>query len=139
MSGYAKALEATGVTIKEFKFFGSYQGDWFAVTADGKIISGSYGSCSGCDAFQAEFDDEEPECKDGKYYKPSYFSDAAHRHSLKEYKRDKAKYLERLKSFGQSYVDGAETLEEIIARYKIKAKEWEDDKEIYNWLKSLRP
>ena len=56
--GYSSALEAAGCTILAFEKFGSYQGDWWAkVQYDGAQgwIHGSYGSCSGCDAFEAEF------------------------------------------------------------------------------------
>lgn len=56
--GYEESLIAAGANIKEFAYFGSYQGDWLAlVEYDGKTgwVSGSYGSCSGCDAFEAEF------------------------------------------------------------------------------------
>lgn len=56
---YREALEAAGAEIHEFQEFGSYQGDWWAkVKFKGKTgwVKGSYGSCSGCDAFQAEFD-----------------------------------------------------------------------------------
>lgn len=55
---YEDALEATGAKIISFKAFGSYQGEWFAlVEYEGKRgwISGGYGSCTGCDAFEAEF------------------------------------------------------------------------------------
>src|SRR5882762_8636559 len=55
---YKEAIEFAGATVKAFESFGSYQGDWIAkVDFKGKIgwIQGSYGSCSGCDAFEAEF------------------------------------------------------------------------------------
>ena len=55
---YQEALEAAGATVHAFEFFGSYQGDWWAkVTYNGETgwVHGSYGSCSGCDAFEAEF------------------------------------------------------------------------------------
>lgn len=54
--GYQSALEAAGVEVEEFREFGSYQGTWIAILKDGRVVEGSYGSCSGCDAFQAEFD-----------------------------------------------------------------------------------
>lgn len=41
-----------------YKEFGSYQGDWLMVTTDGEeyqIYKGGYGSCSGCDSYEAEF------------------------------------------------------------------------------------
>jgi hypothetical protein len=58
MTDYHRALEEAGATIHCFKEFGSYQGDWYAlVTYKGEKgwVTGAYGSCSGCDAFQHEF------------------------------------------------------------------------------------
>lgn len=56
--GYREALEAAGAVVHEYEQFGSYQGDWWArVTYQDKTgwVSGSYGSCSVCDAFEGEF------------------------------------------------------------------------------------
>lgn len=135
--GYQSSLEANGIVIKEFKEFGDYQGNWFAVTEDGNVISGSYGSCSGCDAFQAEIDYGSGGSSEsnGKYYDGNY-----NECSKEEYERLQIDYNERLKKFGQSYIDSAETIEEIIKRYEIKCAEeyaWEDDKEVLEWLKTL--
>lgn len=64
---YEEALGAAGATVIDFKEFGSYQGDWWAlVRFNGQVgfVTGSYGSCSGCDAFQAEMgygDERTPE------------------------------------------------------------------------------
>lgn len=59
MQSYEGSLKMAGAEVHAFQEFGDYQGTWWAkVTYKGKTgwISGSYGSCSGCDAFQAEFD-----------------------------------------------------------------------------------
>jgi hypothetical protein len=57
--GYELALIAAGATVHDFERFGSYQGDWLArvTLPDGRTgwIKDYYGSCSGCDAFEAEF------------------------------------------------------------------------------------
>lgn len=51
----------------EFEQFGSYQGDWWAACRyrdEVGWVTGSYGSCSGCDSFQQEFgwnDEEMPD------------------------------------------------------------------------------
>ena len=64
--GYGEALEAAGCKVLQFEEFGSYQGEWLAlVTHNGEtgVVHGYYGSCSGCDAFEAEFgwgDEENP-------------------------------------------------------------------------------
>lgn len=54
---YKKALEAAGAEVLAFETFGSYQGDWFAkVRYEGEVfwLRDYYGSCSGCDAFEAD-------------------------------------------------------------------------------------
>ncbi len=67
---YEKALKAAGAEVLEFESFGSYQGDWWAVCRyNGDIgwVTGSFGSCSGCDAYKAEFgwsDEEDPDYQD---------------------------------------------------------------------------
>ena len=56
---YEGALKAAGGIVLEFAQFGSFQGDWFAlvkVNNNRILVGGSYGSCSGCDALQSEFD-----------------------------------------------------------------------------------
>ena len=61
--GYKDALKAAGARVLLFEQFGSYQGDCYAkVEYNGKSgwINGSYGSCSGCDAFEADFGWDEP-------------------------------------------------------------------------------
>lgn len=55
--GYEWALGEAGAEVIAYRSFGSYQGDWWArVRYQGKDgwIKGSYGSCSGCDAWEHE-------------------------------------------------------------------------------------
>lgn len=55
--GYQEALEAAGAKVLAFEMFGSYQGDWLAKLEyeDSQFwIKDYFGSCSGCDAFEAE-------------------------------------------------------------------------------------
>ena len=57
--GYRDSLEAAGAEVLQFAKFGDYSGEWFAkVRYNGETgwIQDWYGSCSYCDAFQAEFD-----------------------------------------------------------------------------------
>lgn len=57
-NAYAKALRAAGAEVHHFRSFGSYQGEWWAqITYKDETgwVTGSYGSCSGCDAFEGEF------------------------------------------------------------------------------------
>lgn len=107
--GYKAALKAAGATVHEFQEFGSYQGDWYAfVSYDGEhgFIHDYYGSCSGCDAFEAEVG-----------YKYSKTDDA---------------YQQELATFGKSYLNNILSLDDALAtthpEYGI------DDQEGYDWL-----
>lgn len=54
--GYEDALEAAGAEVIDFEQFGDYQGTWIAfVRYEGQLgfITESYGSCSGCDDWEA--------------------------------------------------------------------------------------
>ena|ERR1700758_3187389 len=93
--GYQTALEAAGAEVHAFQEFGDYQGTWLAkVTYDGETgwIEGSYGSCSGCDAFEAEFD-----------------------YSYGDEDND---YQERLKLFGESYLTVVTTQDHQVSLYE---------------------
>ena len=105
---YKQALEAAGAKVNAFKGFGSYQGEWYAlVDVGGRIgwIRGYYGSCSGCDAFEAEFGFEfSGEFIDGAYV---HIEDERHpRHD---------EYAARLTKFGSDYLDQIMTQEEAEA------------------------
>lgn len=112
--GYQEALEAAGAEVILFQEFGSYQGTWLAkVNYHGETgwIEGSYGSCSGCDAFEAEFD----------------WND-----------KDKPDYQKRLAEFGESYLSSLIPGFQMLVDYKNKSEKayaWSDDKEIYDFLK----
>lgn len=91
---YREAMEAAGAKVLAMKDFGSYQGDWWAkVEFDGQLgwVNGSFGSCSHCDAFEAEFGwsyEDEPDAK------------------------------ERLAKFGASYLNQIMTQDEAEARVR---------------------
>lgn len=100
---YQSALEAAGAEVLDFDQFGSYQGDWLAlVRVDGVlgVAEGSYGSCSGCDAFEGEFGWNDEDSDD---------------------------YQERLADFGRGYLP-AWTLSEIIERLErvVADEDWGD-------------
>jgi len=103
MIGYLIALEAAGAVVIDYNEFGDYQGTWMAyVEYNGKkgIVEDSYGSCSGCDSFQAEFDYiDEPYIRDGKYYK-SWNEEI----TKKEYYEILDAYNKRLADFGAPYL-----------------------------------
>jgi len=55
--GYSAALKAAGAEVLLWQEFGSYQGRWVAkIRLGGKLawVSDYYGSCSVCDALEAE-------------------------------------------------------------------------------------
>ncbi len=108
--GYSEALEKAGCKILAFEEFGSYQGTWLAfVEHNGQkgIVEGSYGSCSGCDAFQAEFDyGDEPTEKNGKYYKSYRTWDEDEECTKEEFEELKRAAEKKLADFGASYLSG---------------------------------
>jgi hypothetical protein len=108
---YEDTFEAVpGVSVEWCEYFGSYQGRMVAkITVDGEdgpqYILDYYGSCSGCDSFEAEF---------GYRY------------------GDNEPTKEDLAAFGQSYVDAAISLDEAIQQLMPKPGSWYDteDKEV---------
>lgn len=110
--GYEGALQAAGCEVLDFKEFGSYQGEWLACVKTNGIIGvveGWYGSCSGCDAFEAEFGWDGKETPD---------------------------YEHRLKSFGEGYLP-ALPFEHYIVQFEKRVKESEWDDEALDMLKTL--
>lgn len=104
MSDYQTALEAAGAEVLCFESFGSYQGDWWAkVVYNGEIfwVHGHFGSCSGCDSFQAEFGYNYGNCKE-HYYLYDYDRDAA---QCPECALAKVEYQTKLAEFGKSYLN----------------------------------
>lgn len=111
MSSYREALEAAGAEILAFKEFGSYQGDWLAKVrygGDTFWLRDYYGSCSGCDAFEADvgwspWGDDEAE---------------------------KAEYDAKVKAFGARYLEPQERLTFDQALKKAGENvEWDSDAE----------
>lgn len=57
--GYPCVAAARGHEPMHYHEFGSYQGEWVLLARDETmyyVYEGGYGSCSGCDSFQSEFD-----------------------------------------------------------------------------------
>lgn len=106
--GYKECLEKAGAEVFAYEEFGSYQGDWLAfVEYNGErgIVQGSYGSCSGCDAFQGEFDYSEPEEYNGKYYKTGNTWDEDDQCTHEEYLQAKEELDKRYADFGRGYLE----------------------------------
>lgn len=130
---YQSAIEAAGATVHSFKEFGSYQGEWWAlVTFEGRTgwVNGSYGSCSGCDSFQAEFDYSSEKCDDHKYdFGATRTECAACDAKLKDYN-------ERLEAFGRGYLDNLmsqDKAEEDAAKHF----DWDmSAQEMVDWIKA---
>jgi len=110
--GYESAMRAAGANVLAFRHFGSYQGEWWAlVEFEGKkgFVSGWYGSCEMCDAFQMEFG----------------------------YSYDKPNYEERLAEFGRSYLDNIKTQESAIESASDNLS-WDMEAEsMVAWLKGF--
>lgn len=134
---YILTLEKAGAKILGSHFTGSYQGSWGAVViynGEKGLVTGSYGSCSYCDAFQSEFDYrfDEPIERDGKYYR-DYGEDEITKEEYDQYyiELDK-KYAE----FGRNYLRNPMD-KSMIETYKSNLKEddWFDSEELelYNW------
>lgn len=137
---YRYALEAAGAVVHAFEEFGSYQGDWFAkVTHNGVTgwVTGSFGSCSGCDAWSAEFDcydnfeeeSFEEYCREKEWV--THDDDGAPSETVSDTpewrlwwasKRDE--YLERVREFGANYLEDIKTQEEVEAEVAENA-EWD--------------
>ena len=131
--GYSTAMEAAGATVLQYESFGSYQGDWFAlVVYGGKTfwVHGSYGSCSGCDAFCAEFDfgGDDNVCEAHRYDKHGDCQDCA------DCSQD---YQRRLADFGRSYLTGGEMTQAEAEKSAAKNLEWDSDaQEMVDFVKA---
>ena len=119
---YHSALEAAGAEVHVFESFGSYQGDWWAkVTYKGQTgwIQGSFGSCSGCDAFEAEFDYSDTACDSHRYNEQP---------NCEPCQVLKKAYEEKLAKFGEGYLDGIIS-QEAAEEYAGKHKDWDSEAE----------
>jgi hypothetical protein len=91
-----------GVEVIEAKYYGSYQGEFLCkIKKDGEVlyIHDWYGSCSGCDSFEREFDYE----YDGV---------------------PKEKAVE----FARPYVDAALPRDQMLAYLYKNSGDWDDEK-----------
>lgn len=124
--GYKGCMELAGATVHLFKEFGSYQGDWWAKVTYGSStgwIKGSYGSCSGCDAFQSEFDCESHD-HDGGIYVSMYELSTYYNKNCEKCVELKG----RLIKFGEGYLSYIYTQEEA-EKEASRNMEWDSDAE----------
>jgi hypothetical protein len=117
--GYRESLEAAGAKVVTFRNFGDWEGSWWAlVMYNGETgwASGGFGSCSGCDAFESEFDTR-------------YWNKKGH---------DNPEYREALVKFGRSYLDHLMTQEEAELDAEADA-DWDLDADLMLlWLQQFR-
>lgn len=130
---YDLTLEAAGAKVLAFKQFGSYQGTWLAfVDYSGKkgIVEGAYGSCSGCDAFEAEFgwnDREIEKAEDGFYYRDNNYWDEEARITEEQAVELNKQYQEKLKDFGTGYLLDIQQKDILQTRLDVINSKEEDD------------
>jgi hypothetical protein len=127
---YRDALEKAGATVLAFDEFGDYQGTWLAKVTVGeeiRLITGSYGSCSGCDSFQAEFDFRGHDCLGREY---EYPSDEAAAKGCEEC----LKYQREVADFGRRYLD--DPVDPAVVRKRFEEdRSWDSDAEpVLKWL-----
>lgn len=133
--GYKLALEAAGAIVHHYEEFGSYQGDWLALVEYQEQVGwihGCYGSCSGCDAFEAEFGwSQEEFCSEHRYGEEG-------RDDCEDCKIASEKYHKRLVDFGKHYLEDLKSQKEIE---KATKQNWDwdmDAVEMYKWVCSVR-
>jgi len=143
--GYAHALRTAGAEVIDFKETGCYQGTWGAIVdfnGQRSLVTGYYGSCSHCDAYQSQFDryssdesvfDEET----GKYYANWWKEQEI---SQEEYDADQEQYRQDLIEFAMSYLRNPHTKEDILNKIKhydsLGDEEWSfdtEERELYDW------
>ena len=129
---YQETLKMAGAEVLAFSNFGSYQGDWWAkVNYQGQIgwIHGYFGSCSGCDAFEAEF------WAEGHYEDEENYEGHHDYYDLKERCVKCDELRAKLIEFGKGYLDNIISQEkaESIASENL---EWDmDAQEMLDFIK----
>lgn len=108
---YMDALEAAGAKVIRYEYFGDYQGTILAeVEYDGRrgYVDISYGSCSGCDSYQAFEDD---------------------------FDWDIGPDEEALAEFGRRYLEDIESADKLIEQF-AKRLDWDYEAEdAIKWLR----
>ena len=130
---YEAALKAAGAEILDFKMVGSYQGRWAAkIVVNGQegYVFGFYGSCSGCDSWQAECESLLP--WDHKHGEEYVFSSDIMDNSTECPECNEAR--NKIASFGRAYLSPLYSREQAVEIETADA-EWSDDaKELYEWI-----
>jgi hypothetical protein len=133
---YYDALQAAGATVHAFEQFGSYQGHWIAkVTWKGETgwIYDCYGSCSGCDAYEAEIGYPNDGCDEHEYNHEA-------QQSCSLCANQKKANAQKLADFGKRYLDDMLlTQEQIEEKCKLDDSYHDDeDRRMLQWVKDNR-
>lgn len=129
---YIKCLELAGATVEMERSFGSYQGDWWARVEYKGVrgwVHGSYGSCSGCDSFEAEFGSTESECEEHRWKEapPIPCGKCTEARLIKD---------RRMALFGEGYLSDLMTQEEAEKQAGRNGEFWSDeDREAFEFVK----
>lgn len=121
--GYRQAMETAGAEVLAYETFGDYQGTWIAKVRYNGIegwVSGSYGSCSGCDAYEADIGSSYHKCGDITWHSPEYDGYNPGCPDCDERK-------EKVRAFGAHY------LEDILSQEEIEAKFSPDIEDETDW------
>lgn len=138
--GYAQALEAAGAKVLDTKYAGSYQGTWGSIVEyNGKkgLVTGAFGSCSGCDAFQAKFG-----WGCDFYKRDDKFLQDGDEITEEQYNEGISQYYQRLADFGKSYLHVIQDkwdVENQLANLSKDEDDWYDheQRELLAWAKDL--
>jgi hypothetical protein len=139
---YELALEAAGAKVIDTHYAGDYQGTWGSVVEyKGKtgLVTGYYGSCSHCDAFQSEFDDYSWGSEQISYNaeKDVYTKDYGDTICTKEeYEAQQAEYQQKLSDFGKGYLHVIQDRWDIENQLANPSNDdWYDEekRELLNW------
>jgi hypothetical protein len=135
-SPYQGLLERAGAKVLAFDYFGDYQGTWVAKVEHAGVVKwviGAYGSCSGCDAFEAEFGSGYHD--HGDEFHNSYDDKFPHAGCA-----ECAAIVERMAKAGANYLTNAHTYDEALAEVERQCSDpdWvdEDDKLLLQFLKA---
>lgn len=143
MGGYQSALAAAGAKVIDSYFAGCYQGTWGSIIEyKGKkgLVTGAFGSCTHCDAFESEFG--------GSYGEEIFFHEESGEYRVyqdgtrtkEEYEEQEASKERRLAEFGQRYLHVIQDKWDVENQLKnYHPDEWYDSemKELLQWALPL--
>lgn len=119
---YDVAMKAAGAKVIEYKQFGSYQGDWWALVefkGHRGWVHASYGSCSGCDAFEAEMGWDSHSHSDNDYVSVTDIS------SWRNDCETCLGYRKKMVAFGADYLNSMMTQAEAESYLEKTIEEWD--------------